>query len=405
MAYALLRPLLFAFDAETAHAMTLCSLDALSTMGCAAYLGGKRITCPRRVMGIDFPNPVGLAAGLDKNGDHIDGLAELGFGFLEIGTVTPRAQPGNSRPRLFRLPAARAVINRMGFNNAGVAHLIERVRRARYRGVLGINIGKNFDTLIERAADDYLACLRQVYPLASYIAINISSPNTTNLRALQRSDELAPLLAALKQEQQRLADAHGKYVPLAVKIAPDLDREQICAIARLLSEHRIDAAIATNTTLARDAVSALPHASETGGLSGAPLTDKACETVRVLAQALDGALPVIGVGGIMSAGDAVAMMDAGASLVQLYTGLIYGGPALVGAAAAALCRHRASLDHVTALDSSSPSLASLAPAAPTLTPNPCRPSLTPAHAKGGTGSAGLPVDVTPQRVQATDNTC
>ncbi len=337
MAYALLRPLLFALDAEAAHALTLASLDALDKIGCAALAGGKRVTCPRRVMGIDFPNPIGLAAGLDKNGDHIDALAALGFGFLEIGTVTPRAQPGNPRPRMFRLPPARAIINRMGFNNAGVAHLLERVRRTRYRGVLGINIGKNFDTPLERAADDYLECLRQVYPLASYVAVNISSPNTKNLRELQRGSELEPLLAALKQEQQRLTEAHGRYVPIAVKIAPDLDAMQITAIARLLAEHRMDAVIATNTTLARDAVGGMPHANEPGGLSGAPLTARSCEVVRALARVLDGALPVIGVGGVMRAADALALAAAGASLVQVYTGLIYRGPALVREAAAALC--------------------------------------------------------------------
>ena len=337
MSYALLRPLLFALDAEAAHAVTLAALDALDAVGCAALAAGERVTCPRRVMNIDFPNPVGLAAGLDKNGDHLDSLAQLGFGFLEIGTVTPRAQPGNAKPRLFRLGPARAIINRMGFNNAGVEHLAGRVRNARYRGVLGINIGKNFDTPLERAADDYLACLRQVYPMASYITVNISSPNTKNLRELQRSDELAPLLAALKQEQERQGDVHGKYVPLAVKIAPDLDSQQIAAIAGLLIQHRIDAVIATNTTLARDAVSGMRYAGEAGGLSGAPLTARACEVVRSLARELDGALPIIGAGGIMSAADALAMADAGASLVQLYTGLVYRGPALVSEAARALC--------------------------------------------------------------------
>ena len=337
MAYALLRPLLFALDPETAHGVTLSSFDALHSLGLAGLATGKAARCPRWVMDIEFPNPVGLAAGLDKNGDHIDALAALGFGFLEIGTVTPRAQPGNPQPRMFRLPAARAVINRMGFNNLGVEHLVSRVKRARYRGVLGINIGKNFDTPLERAAEDYLACLRKVYPLASYVTINVSSPNTKNLRELQRADELAPLLSALKQEQRRLADAHGKYVPLAVKIAPDLDPQQITAIAALLIGHRIDAVIATNTTLARDAVSGLPHANEAGGLSGAPLTAMAREVVRTLSHALDGALPIIGAGGIMTAADGVAMMASGASLVQLYTGLIYRGPALVGEVGAALC--------------------------------------------------------------------
>ena len=290
-------------------------------------------------MGMEFPNPVGLAAGLDKNGDHIDGLAALGFGFIEIGTVTPRAQPGNPRPRLFRLAPARAIINRMGFNNLGVAHLLERVRRARYRGVLGINIGKNFDTPNERAADDYLACLRAVYPLASYVTVNISSPNTRNLRALQQAEELAPLLAALKFEQQRLTDKHGKYVPLAVKIAPDLGPAQVVEIAGIMREHKIDAVIATNTTLDRSSISCLPRADETGGLSGAPLTVKSVEIVRALVKELDGALPVIGVGGIMNAADAIAMITAGASLVQIYSGLIYRGPQLIAECASALCGH------------------------------------------------------------------
>jgi len=337
MAYALLRPLLFALDPEAAHRITLSTLDALASLRLGAIAAAAPARCPRRVMGIEFPNPVGLAAGLDKNGDHIDALAALGFGFIEIGTVTPRAQPGNPKPRLFRLPAARALINRMGFNSAGVDHLVAQIRRARFRGVLGVNIGKNFDTPLERAADDYLACLRKVYPVASYVTVNISSPNTAGLRELQHAAELAPLLASLKQEQARLADAHGRYVPLAVKIAPDLEPAQIAAIAALLVAHRIDAAIATNTTLARGAVAGLPHAGESGGLSGAPLTEVSRKVVRALARALDGALPVIGVGGILCAADALAMIDAGASLVQLYTGLIYCGPALVGKAAAALC--------------------------------------------------------------------
>jgi dihydroorotate dehydrogenase len=339
MAYALLRPLLFALDAETAHAASLTALDALTALGCTGMLGGKHVACARRVMGIEFPNPVGLAAGLDKNGEHIDGLAALGFGFIEIGTVTPRPQPGNPRPRLFRLPAARAIINRMGFNNLGVAYLLDRVRRARYRGVLGINIGKNFDTPIERAADDYLACLKQVYPLASYVTVNISSPNTRNLRALQQAEELRPLLAVLKLEQQRLTDRHGKYVPLAVKIAPDLEPGQLSAIAALLCEHKIDAVIATNTTLDRSTVRGQPGADEAGGLSGTPLTAKSAGIVRALARELDGALPIIGVGGIMGAGDALAMTNAGASLVQLYSGLIYRGPRLIAESASALCRH------------------------------------------------------------------
>ena len=334
MAYALLRPLLFALAPEVAHRVTLTSLDALHRLGITRFDAAR---CPRRVMGIEFPNPVGLAAGLDKNGDHIDALGALGFGFIEIGTVTPRAQPGNPNPRLFRLPAACALINRMGFNNAGVDHLVGQVKRARYRGVLGINIGKNFDTPIERAADDYVECLRKVYPVASYVVVNISSPNTANLRDLQRAGELAPLLAALKQEQRRLAAGHGRHVPLAIKVAPDLDAAQIEAIAAIAVEHKIEALIATNTTLARDAVAGQANAAEDGGLSGAPLTVKSREVVRAFARAVGGALPIIGAGGIMSAADALAMAEAGASLVQLYTGLVYRGPALVGEAAAALC--------------------------------------------------------------------
>jgi dihydroorotate dehydrogenase len=288
-------------------------------------------------MGIRFPNPVGLAAGLDKNGEYIDALARLGFGFIEVGTVTPRPQPGNPRPRMFRLPAARAVINRLGFNNDGVDRLVENVKRARYRGVLGINIGKNFDTPIERAADDYVACLRKVYPLASYVTINISSPNTENLRRLQGAGELDALLSALKAEQRALAARHGKAVPLAVKIAPDLEPPQIEAIASSLRRHAIDAVIATNTTVTREGVAGLPHEHETGGLSGAPLTARATSVVRQLAKALSGAVPVIGAGGIMSGADAREKVAAGASLVQLYTGLIYRGPVLVRECVGALC--------------------------------------------------------------------
>lgn len=337
MNYAFLRPFLFALDAEKAHALTLASLDSLHRLGFGALAGAQQLRCPRKVMGIEFPNPVGLAAGLDKNGDYIDALAALGFGFLEIGTVTPRAQRGNPQPRLFRLPHAQALINRMGFNNAGADHLLERVSQMRYRGALGINIGKNFDTPLERAIDDYLFCLRAVYPFAAYVTVNISSPNTASLRDLQKPGELAPLLEALKREQSVLADKHGKYVPLAVKIAPDLDTGAIAAIAQVLIIHRIDAAIATNTTLARDRVRGQPHGDEGGGLSGAPLTAKTREVVQELVRVLDAALPVIGVGGIMAADDALALMDAGAELVQLYTGLIYRGPALISEVAAALC--------------------------------------------------------------------
>jgi dihydroorotate dehydrogenase len=331
------RPLLFALEPETAHHVTVRSLAFLARIGLPPATGPVPAACSREVMGIRFPNPVGLAAGLDKNGEYIDALARLGFGFIEVGTVTPRPQPGNPRPRMFRLPAARAVINRLGFNNDGVDRLVENVKRASYRGVLGINIGKNADTPIDRAANDYLACLRKIYPVASYVTVNISSPNTRDLRQLQHSAELDQLLGALKLEQRKLADTHGKRVPLAVKIAPDLDAEQIAAIAELLKRHNVEAVIATNTTTARDGVAGMAHSDEAGGLSGAPIVERATGVVRSLARSLDGAIPVIGVGGIMSGNDARGKIAAGASLVQFYTGLIYRGPALVGECIAALC--------------------------------------------------------------------
>jgi len=333
--YRLLRPLLFGLDPETAHQLTFNALDAASRLG----LVRQRVPpSPRRVMGLEFPNPVGLAAGLDKNGDHLDGVAALGFGFIEVGTVTPRPQPGNPPPRLFRLPPAEAIINRMGFNNAGVDALVENVRRARYRGILGINIGKNFDTPVARAADDYLACLRKAYPHAGYIAVNISSPNTPGLRTLQNAGELKELLAALARERADLSQRHGRRVPLAVKIAPDLDPGQIAEVARLLADHGADAVIATNTTLSREGVEGLPHAREAGGLSGAPLARRATDVIRHLARELAGALPIIGVGGILSGRDAREKMEAGASLVQIYTGLVYRGPNLVREIATELAR-------------------------------------------------------------------
>ena len=328
MIYPLLRPLLFTLDPETAH---YAALDALKTAYSVGLLCAKHPAAqPRAVMGLQFPNAVGLAAGLDKNGAYIDPLATQGFGFIEIGTVTPRPQPGNPRPRLFRLPQAQGIINRMGFNNLGVDALIENVKRAKYKGILGINIGKNADTPIERAADDYLICLRKAYTHASYITVNISSPNTKNLRQLQDGDELGALLAQLKTEQQALTDLHGKYTPLAVKIAPDLDSGQIRQIATLLMRHRIDGVIATNTTLSRDGVENLPHGHETGGLSGAPVRDKSTAVIRQLATELQGALPIIGAGGILSGADAREKIAAGAALVQLYSGLIYRGMDLVG---------------------------------------------------------------------------
>jgi dihydroorotate dehydrogenase len=295
-------------------------------------------------MGLTFPNPVGLAAGLDKDGAYIDGLAALGFGFIEVGTVTPRAQPGNPQPRMFRLPEANAIINRMGFNNGGVDAFVANVQASKFyqdkKGILGLNIGKNADTPIERAADDYLYCLEKVYPYASYVTVNISSPNTKNLRQLQGASELDALLSRLKDAQQRLADRYHRYVPVALKIAPDIDSEQISTIADALLRHHIDAVIATNTTITRDAVKGLPHAEEAGGLSGAPVFELSNQVIRTLKKQLGDALPIIGVGGIFSGKDAQAKIDAGASLVQLYSGLIYQGPTLIRECAAQLRKSR-----------------------------------------------------------------
>jgi dihydroorotate dehydrogenase len=327
MLYRLLRPALFALPPEAAHDLTITTLGKagrLAGLGCWKTKGREV-----EVMGLKFPNPVGLAAGLDKNGEAIDGLASLGFGFIEIGTVTPRPQPGNPRPRMFRLPSASAIINRMGFNNDGVAALVENVKRAKYKGILGINIGKNADTPIERANQDYLACLSAVYPHASYVTVNISSPNTKNLRDLQGADALDVLLFDLKRRQDELAQIHGRYVPFALKIAPDLEAIQISAISGLLRRHRIDAVIATNTTLERDRVAHLRHGSETGGLSGMPVRSKSNNVIRQLKAELQEEVPIIGVGGILSAKDAQEKIAAGASLIQLYTGLVYKGPGLV----------------------------------------------------------------------------
>lgn len=325
--YALIRPLLFALDAESAHEITLRSLSIASTLGLAG--SPPQTASAVAAMGLEFPNRVGLAAGLDKNGIAIDGLAGLGFGFIEVGTVTPRPQPGNPKPRLFRLPEHQAIINRMGFNNEGIDALVRRLAVTRYKGVLGINIGKNFDTPIEKAADDYLACLEKAYPAAGYVTVNISSPNTKNLRQLQGSSELDALLGALKERQTALAEKHGKYVPLALKIAPDLDANQITDIAETLRRHRIDAVIATNTTLTREGVESSPLANEAGGLSGRPLFEKSTQVIRLLACALAGELPIIAAGGITSGEHARAKIEAGATLVQIYSGLIYRGPPLV----------------------------------------------------------------------------
>ena len=326
MLYDLVRPLLFRLDPEAAHNF---SLALLSRAGRLLPPAQPLAAQPVELMGLRFPNRVGLAAGLDKNGEAIDGLARFGFGFVEIGTVTPRPQPGNPRPRLFRLPPAEAIINRMGFNNEGVDALLANVAKVRWPGILGINIGKNSGTPIGQAADDYLVCLDRVYTAASYVAINISSPNTQNLRTLQGESELDALLAALKAHQRILTDRHGRYTPLCLKIAPDLDAAQVQAIADVLRRHRIDGVIATNTTLARDMVSHLPHGKETGGLSGTPVREQATAVVRQLAAALAGEVPIIAAGGIMSGADAAAKLAAGAQLVQIYSGLIYRGWSLV----------------------------------------------------------------------------
>lgn len=331
--YALLRPLLFRLDAEWTHALALRALRALPPG--LLPVAENRPEDAVEVMGLRFPNPVGLAAGMDKNGDCIDALAALGFGFIEIGTVTPRPQPGNPRPRLFRLPEAHAIINRMGFNNKGVDYLVERVKNSTWRGVLGINIGKNFDTPLENAAEEYLTGLCKVYPHASYVVVNISSPNTRDLRRLQGADEFAALLRALSAERAALRERHGKNVPLVVKIAPDLDEVEIDTIAALLLEHGMDGVIATNTTLSRQGVEGMAHAQEAGGLSGAPLTARATAVTAKLAAALRGGIPVIASGGVMTAADVAARKRAGAGLIQLYTGLVYRGPRLIAESVAA----------------------------------------------------------------------
>lgn len=328
MLYQLTRPALFALDPERAHNATLTSLKLAEKTGLLSRLYPKTRQ-PMTCMGITFDNPVGLAAGLDKNGDYIDGLAALGFGFIEIGTITPRPQSGNPNPRLFRLPQAEAIINRMGFNNDGVDKLVENVKAAKYKGVLGINIGKNADTPVEQAVDDYLICLDKVYPYASYITVNISSPNTKGLRSLQSGAALTDLLQQLKQRQLSLASQQGHYVPLVLKVAPDLSAEDIAFISEQLLATEIDGLITTNTTLSRDGVSELPYGDEAGGLSGAPVFERSTECLSAFATHLQGRIPLIGVGGISTGEQAQAKMDAGASLVQLYSGLIYQGPDLI----------------------------------------------------------------------------
>lgn len=329
MFYSAIRKVLFQFDAETIHELTIKGLKSTGASPLNNFYKQNVADKPTTVMGINFPNPVGLAAGLDKNGECIDAFAAMGFGFVEVGTVTPRPQPGNEKPRIFRIEQANGIINRMGFNNKGVDYLVDHVRKANFKGVLGINIGKNKDTPDENAKDDYIHCMRKVYDFATYITINISSPNTPGLRSLQYGDALNELLSSLKAEQGKLAEQYGKYIPLAVKIAPDLTEEEVQSIAQCLKDNNIDGVISTNTTLSRVGVEQLEHGNEQGGLSGAPVKDKSTQVIKWLSTALAGALPIIGVGGIANAEDAKEKIAAGASLVQVYTGFIYRGPKLV----------------------------------------------------------------------------
>lgn len=327
--YRLARPFLFSLDAENAHQL------ALKSAALAALVAPPVPASPVRAMGLEFPNPVGLAAGLDKNAEHIDALGALGFGFLEVGTVTPRAQPGNARPRLFRIAEKDAIINRFGFNNVGVDRFIENVRRSRWNGILGINIGKNADTPAERAVDDYVACLEKVYLHAAYVTINISSPNTKGLRTLQEAHQLDALLARLTTLREKLTQHHARRVPLVVKVAPDLTGDEIQSIADAVRRYRIEGLIATNTSVSRDGVEGLPHAKEAGGLSGAPIRDRATDVLRQFSAALKGEVALIGAGGIMSGEDAAGKFRAGANLVQLYTGLVYRGWNLIAECASA----------------------------------------------------------------------
>ncbi|MEE9352524.1 MAG: quinone-dependent dihydroorotate dehydrogenase [Thiotrichaceae bacterium] len=327
--YKLLRPLLFKLSPETAHHLALRAARVSNRLGLLKVFAPATSTKAIRIMGIDFPNKVGLAAGLDKNGEYIDALGNLGFGFIEIGTVTPRPQPGNPSPRLFRIPEAEAIINRMGFNNEGVDYLIKQVEKSNYSGVLGINIGKNFDTPVEKALDDYVIGLQKVYCHADYVTINISSPNTPGLRTLQYGEELEQLLKALKKEQSLLKTEHNKYTPIVVKVAPDLSSDEIEGIAKVLLEQKIDGLIATNTTLSREKVESFSRGDEQGGLSGKPLTDLSTQVIAQFFYHLKGEIPIIGVGGISSPQDAKDKLNAGADLIQLYSGLVYEGISLV----------------------------------------------------------------------------
>ncbi len=341
--YSLARPFLFGLDAEAAHELTMATLARTQGTPLSAAYCASRVSDPIELAGLKFPNRVGLAAGMDKNARCIDGFAAMGFGFVEVGTVTPKAQPGNARPRMFRLPEAHALVNRLGFNNDGLDAFVANVQKSSARRpgagnalLLGLNIGKNADTPIENAVDDYLACLDGVYPHADYVTVNISSPNTKNLRTLQSDDALDALLDRIAERRETLARRHGKRVPIFVKIAPDLDDTQIGLIAAALKRHAMDGVVATNTTLGRDAVKGLRHADEAGGLSGAPVLEASNHVIRALRAALGAGFPIIGVGGVMSGRDAVSKMHAGADAVQIYTGLVYKGPALVEEAALAI---------------------------------------------------------------------
>ncbi len=327
--YALAKPFLFCLDAERAHDLGLAALETANRTGLNSLLSAKPAPLPTRVFGIDFPNPVGLAAGLDKNGAHIDALAALGFGFIEIGTTTPRAQSGNPKPRMWRLPEHEAVINRLGFNNGGVDALVRNAERAKFSGVLGINIGKNKDTPNERAIDDYLFCLERVYARATYITVNISSPNTHSLRDLQEEETLKRFVGTLREAQERLASRHNVRKPMLLKIAPDLSDAELDGIADVLLGSAIDGVICTNTTVDRKVIEGAPHAEEAGGLSGKPLLEKATSVLRKMVDRIGRKIPVVGVGGILSGADAAAKVNAGASLVQFYTGMVYRGPNLI----------------------------------------------------------------------------
>lgn len=334
--YDLIRKILFKMNAETSHELTLDLLGAAKRLGLLGLFAPKVPDQPVELLGLTFPNSVGLAAGLDKNGDYIDALGSLGFGFIEIGTITPRPQPGNPKPRLFRLPEHEGIINRMGFNNKGVDHLVEQVKKSQYKGVLGINIGKNFDTAVEDADRDYEICLEKVYAHADYVAVNISSPNTPGLRNLQFGESLTSLLATLKAAQVRLEAEHKKYTPILVKIAPDMDESETRLVANSLAQSNMDGVIATNTTLGRDAVAGHVHADEAGGLSGLPVREPSNQVLAWLKDELKDKMPIIGVGGILDGASAGEKAQLGADLVQVYSGFIYKGPKLIGQASEAV---------------------------------------------------------------------